>query len=382
MRLRDVNAESSPCGSSPGGWRRVVGVSLVVFFVIRLSGDPTYLLLPPTATEEDRVRLARQLGLDRPIWVQYGIFAQRALGGDFGRSLRFGEPAIPLVLERLPATLELTVAALVVSLLISIPAGILSALRLNKASDSMIMLGALFGQSMPVFWLRTMLILLFAVRLEMFPTSGRGSLMHLAPPAVTLGPSSTPRVTRLARPGLLDVMGQDYIRTAWAKGLPRRRVIVKHALRNTLIPVVTIVGLELGTLGGAVITETIFAWPDRAAGRHRHLPARLPRGAGSRDGHRAGLRRVQSAGGPRLRVAGSAHTVRLDGSPDSHHAAQPRRAHRPADRPVEHRGGDPGAGAGTARPAGPGHHAPAPAPAWLAGKRRVPPRPTSSAGTS
>jgi peptide/nickel transport system permease protein len=240
----------------------VVGVSLVVFFVIRLSGDPTYLLLPPTATEEDRVRLARQLGLDRPIWVQYGIFAQRALGGDFGRSLRFGEPVIPLVLERLPATLELTVAALVVSLLISIPAGILSALRRNKASDSMIMLGALFGQSMPVFWLGIMLILLFAVRLEIFPTSGRGSLMHLALPAVTLGFYSTARVTRLVRAGMLDVMGQDYIRTAWAKGLPRRRVIVKHALRNTLIPVVTIVGLELGTLlGGAVITETIFAWP-------------------------------------------------------------------------------------------------------------------------
>jgi peptide/nickel transport system permease protein len=240
----------------------VVGVSLVVFLIIRLSGDPSYLLLPPNATEADRARLARDLGLDRPLLVQYGVFARRALGGDFGRSLRYGQAALPLVLERLPATLELSLAALLVSLLISVPAGITSALRRDTVWDNLTMLGALFGQSMPVFWLGIILILVFSVRFELFPTSGRGGLEHLVLPALTLGLYSTARVTRLIRAGMLDVMGQEYIRTAWAKGLPGRWVVLKHALRNTLIPVVTIVGLELGTLlGGAVITETIFAWP-------------------------------------------------------------------------------------------------------------------------
>ncbi len=240
----------------------VVGVSLVVFFVIRLSGDPIYLLLPPTATEADRARLAGELGLDRPLWVQYAVFVKRGLTGDLGRSLRYGQAALPLVLERLPATLELALAALLVSLVVSIPAGIVAAIRRHTAYDNLTMLGALFGQSMPVFWLGIMLILVFSVRLELFPTSGRGGLQHLVLPALTLGLYSTARVTRLVRAGMLDVIGQEYIRTAWAKGLPGRRVIVKHALRNTLVPVVTIVGLELGSLlGGAVITETIFAWP-------------------------------------------------------------------------------------------------------------------------
>jgi peptide/nickel transport system permease protein len=240
----------------------VFGVSLVVFFVIRLSGDPAYLMLPPTATEEDRARFARQLGLDRPLHVQYGVFLQRGLQGDFGQSLRYSQPALPLVLERLPATLELTLAALVVSLVVAIPAGVISAVRRNSPTDTLTMLGALFGQSMPVFWLGIMLILLFSVRLEVFPTSGRGTLAHLVLPAVTLGLYSTARVTRLVRAGMLEVIGQEYIRTAWAKGLADRVVIYKHALRNTLIPVVTVVGLELGTLlGGAVITETVFAWP-------------------------------------------------------------------------------------------------------------------------
>ena len=184
------------------------------------------------------------------------------LSGDLGRSLRYRQPALPLVLERLPATAELALAALFVSLLVAIPAGVISAVRRDTAYDNLTMLGALFGQSMPVFWLGIMLILIFSVRLELLPTSGRGGLDHLILPAVTLGLYSTARVTRLVRAGMLDVIGQDYIRTAQAKGLPDRRVIVKHALRNTLIPVVTIIGLELGTLlGGAVITETIFAWP-------------------------------------------------------------------------------------------------------------------------
>jgi peptide/nickel transport system permease protein len=240
----------------------VFGVSLVVFCVVRLSGDPTYLMLSPNATEEDRRRFARELGLDRPLYVQYIVFVQRAVGGDFGRSLRYNQSALALVLERLPATLELSLAALLVSLVVAIPAGVVSALRRGTPVDNLTMLGALFGQSMPVFWLGIMLILLFSVRLPVFPTSGRGTVAHLILPAVTLGLYSTARVTRLVRAGMLEVIGQEYIRTAWAKGLTDRVVIYKHALRNTLIPVVTIVGLELGTLlGGAVITETVFAWP-------------------------------------------------------------------------------------------------------------------------
>jgi ABC-type dipeptide/oligopeptide/nickel transport system permease component len=240
----------------------VVGVSLVVFFVIRLTGDPAYLMLSPDASEADRLRFVRELGLDRPLYVQYAVFAKRAVQGDLGRSLRYRQPALPLVLERLPATIELALAALIVSLTVAVPAGVIAAVRRNTAYDNLTMLSALFGQSMPVFWLGIMLILLFSVRLELFPTSGRGSLAHLVLPALTLGLYSTARVTRLVRAGMLDVIGQEYIRTAWAKGLPERRVIGKHALRNTLIPVVTIVGLELGgLLSGAVITETIFAWP-------------------------------------------------------------------------------------------------------------------------
>lgn len=240
----------------------VFGVSLVVFFVIRLSGDPTYLMLPPNATEEDRARFAHELGLDRPLPVQYGVFLQRAIAGDFGRSLRYNQPALRLVAERLPATLELALAALVVSLVVAIPSGVISAVRRNTTVDNLTMLGALFGQSMPVFWLGIILILVFSVRLELFPTSGRGTFAHLVLPAVTLGLYSTARVTRLVRAGMLEVISQDYVRTAWAKGLAAGVVIYKHALRNTLIPVVTIIGLELGTLlGGAVITETVFAWP-------------------------------------------------------------------------------------------------------------------------
>lgn len=240
----------------------VLGVSLVVFVVIRLSGNPAYLMLSPNATEAERAKLVRDLGLDRPVLVQYATFLRQAVAGDFGRSLRYNQPALPLVLERLPATLQLTAAALIVSLLIAIPAGIAAALCRKTVFDSLTMLAALFGQSMPVFWLGIMLILLFSVRFHVFPTSGSGGFEHLVLPALTLGLYSTARVTRLMRAGMLDVIGQDYVRTAWAKGLPGRTVVLKHALRNTLIPVVTIVGLELGTLlGGAVITETIFAWP-------------------------------------------------------------------------------------------------------------------------
>jgi len=165
----------------------VVGVSLVVFFVIRLSGDPTFLLLSADATEADRVRFAREQGFDRPVYVQYAVFVTRAVQGDLGRSLRYRQPALPLVLERLPATLELALAALAISLVVAIPAGVISAVRRDTPYDNLTMLGALFGQSMPVFWLGIMLILVFSVGLELLPTSGRGGLDHLILPALTLG---------------------------------------------------------------------------------------------------------------------------------------------------------------------------------------------------
>ena len=282
----------------------IVGVSLVVFFVIRLSGDPTFLLLSAEATEADRARFAREEGFDRPLYVQYLEFMKRALRGDLGRSLRYRQPALPFVLERLPATVELALAALIVSLLVAIPAGVISAVRRDTAYDNLTMLGALFGQSMPVFWLGIMLILIFSVRLELLPTSGRGGLDHLILPALTLGLYSTARVTRLVRAGMLDVIGQDYIRTAQAKGLPDRRVIVKHALRNTLIPVITIVGLELGTLlGGAVITETIFAWPGIGRLAVTAIFQRDYPGAGDRARDCAHLRAVEPARGSALRLA-------------------------------------------------------------------------------
>ena len=204
----------------------VVGVSLVVFFVIRLSGDPTFLLLSADATEADRARFAREQGFDRPVYVQYAVFVKRAVQGDLGRSLRYRQPALPLVLERLPATMELALAALAISLVVAIPAGVISAVLRDTPYDNLTMLGALFGQSMPVFWLGIMLILVFSVRLELLPTSGRGGLEHLILPALTLGLYSTARVTRLVRagiaPGPIDVhLKVDTARTTSAPPGPR-----------------------------------------------------------------------------------------------------------------------------------------------------------------
>ena len=194
--------------------------------------------------------------------MQYARFLKGALRGDFGESLRHGEPAMHLVLERLPATFELAGAGLLLALCLAIPAGIISAVKRNTPIDYISTVVALMGQAMPTFWLGIMLILVFSVRLSWLPSSGRGDLQHLILPAVTLGLFTTARITRLTRSGMLEVLGQDYIRTARAKGVSEQPVVWKHALKNASIPIVTIVGIELGTLlGGSVITETIFAWP-------------------------------------------------------------------------------------------------------------------------
>jgi len=240
----------------------LLGVSGVVVLILHLTGDPAALLLPPDATAEDIAKFRTAMGFDDPVAVQYVRFLKGAVRGDFGESLRHGEPAMGLVLERLPATFELAGAGLLIALGLAIPAGIVSAVRRNTLIDYVATVIALLGQSMPTFWLGIMLILIFSVRLNWLPSSGRGGLEHLILPAITLGLFTTARITRLTRSGMLEVLGQDYIRTARAKGVGEPPVVWKHALKNASIPIVTIVGIELGTLlGGSVITETIFAWP-------------------------------------------------------------------------------------------------------------------------
>src|SRR5437667_8347817 len=238
------------------------GVSFVVFFILHLTGDPALVLLPPDASIEDVAKFREAMGFNDPFFVQYGRFLAGALRGDFGQSVRHGEPAFALVMERMPATFELSGAALVIALCLAIPAGIVSAVRRNSALDYVSTVVALLGQSMPTFWLGIMLILVFSVQFNLLPSSGRGTLEHLILPAVTLGLFTTARITRLTRSGMLEVLSHAYIRTARAKAVSGPPVVWKHALKNAAIPIVTIVGIELGTLlGGSVITETIFAWP-------------------------------------------------------------------------------------------------------------------------
>ena len=240
----------------------VLGVSFVVFFILHLTGDPALLLLPQDATAEDIQKFREAMGFNDPFLVQYWRFLKGAAQGNFGDSVRHGEPAMALVVERLPATFQLAGAAMLIALVIAIPAGIISAVRRNTLVDYFSTVVALLGQSMPTFWLGIMLILIFSVQFNLLPSSGRGDLQHLVLPSITLGLFTTARMTRLTRSGMLEVLGQDYIRTARAKGVNEPPVVWKHALRNAAIPILTIAGIELGALlGGSVITETIFAWP-------------------------------------------------------------------------------------------------------------------------
>jgi ABC-type dipeptide/oligopeptide/nickel transport system permease component len=240
----------------------LLGISVVVFVILHLTGDPTLLMLPPDVSAEEVARFRTAMGFDDPLAVQYWRFLRGALRGDFGNSLRHDEPALALVWQRMPATLELTLVAMAIALALAVPAGIVSAVFRYSALDYVSTVVALVGQAMPTFWLGIMLILVFSVALGLLPSSGRGTWANLVLPAVTLGLFTSARIMRLTRSGMLEVLGQDYVRTARAKGVGERRVVWKHALRNAGIPVLTIVGLELGTLlGGAVITETIFAWP-------------------------------------------------------------------------------------------------------------------------
>jgi ABC-type dipeptide/oligopeptide/nickel transport system permease component len=237
-------------------------VSTVVFVVMRLSGDPVPLLLPPDAPRSEYARVARELGTDRPLPVQYGVFLGNALRGDFGRSIHFREPAARVVVGYLPATAELGLTAFALALIVAIPIGLLSAVRRNSLVDQAAMAVALVGQSAPTFFVGILLILLVSLKAGWLPTSGRGDWTHLVLPALTLGAFSMASIARLTRSAMLEVLRADYVRTARAKGLREQAVVVKHALRNAAIPIVTITGLQFGTLlRGAVVTETVFAWP-------------------------------------------------------------------------------------------------------------------------
>jgi peptide/nickel transport system permease protein len=237
-------------------------VTTVVFVVMRLSGDPVPLLLPPDAPTSEILRVRHDLGLDRPVPVQYATFVGNALRGDFGRSIHFREPAWRVVVGYLPATLELGLTAFGLALLVAVPIGMLSAIHRNSPVDHATMGIALIGQSAPTFFLGILFILTLSLKAGLFPTSGRGGWEHLVLPALTLGAFSMASIARLTRSAVLDVLRQDYVRTARAKGLPEMAVVVKHTLKNAALPVVTITGLQFGTLlGGAVVTETVFAWP-------------------------------------------------------------------------------------------------------------------------
>ncbi len=240
----------------------VFGVSVAVFFLIRIGGDPSALFLPPEASLEEIARFRHAMGFDQPLIVQFLQFLGRALQGDFGQSMRHEQPAMRLVLDRLPATLELSGAALLLSLVIAVPLGILAATQRGRVLDRVGLFLSLIGQSFPTFWLAIMLILLFSETWGILPPSGRGGLANLVMPAMALAAYSTAIITRLLRSSMIDVLQSDYIRTARAKGLGFLPIVLGHALRNAAIPTVTVIGLQVGALlGGAVITEEIFAWP-------------------------------------------------------------------------------------------------------------------------
>lgn len=262
----------------------MLGVTVAVFALVRfIPGDPATVILGVDATPEETERLQRIMGLNEPLPTQFIRYLERIVQGNFGDSIFQHEPVMALIMERLPATVELALAAMLIAITLGITTGLIAAIRPNSIFDAVSTFLALAGVAMPVFWLGMLAILYFSLRLDWFPSFGRGpgvfpamaqlvetgqgqplieAVKHLALPAATLGAYSTALIARLVRSSMLEVLGEDYIRTARGKGLAERSVLLGHALRNALIPVVTVIGLQIGTLlGGAVITETIFSWP-------------------------------------------------------------------------------------------------------------------------
>lgn len=253
-------------------------MSVLVFAGVFAIGNPADILIDPEATQAERARLIAQLGLDRPLWEQYFVFLGNIARGDFGTSFVYNRPALSLILERMPATMELAFSAVVIAVVIGLPLGLWAGLRPASASGKTIMAGSILGFSLPNFWQAIMLIMIFSVMLGWFPVTGRGEvgeflgirsslftlngLHHIALPAFNLAVGLLALVIRLARSGTREVLPQDFIRFARAKGLSERRVVLVHLLRNILIPIVTVVGMSFGGLiAFAVVTESIFAWP-------------------------------------------------------------------------------------------------------------------------
>lgn len=241
----------------------LLGVTFIVFSIMYLTpGDPAQLILGEKATPEAINALRAQMGLDKPFIVQYFQFIGNAITGDFGRSYTTNRMVFTEIFSRFPNTLILAVVGVTVSIAIGIPVGIISATKQYSITDNVSMIAALLGVSMPNFWLGLMLILIFSVGLQILPSGGFTGVQSLILPAITLGYSSSAIITRMTRSSMLEVIRQDYIRTARAKGVAERTVILKHGLKNALIPVITVVGLQFGNLlGGAVLTETVFSWP-------------------------------------------------------------------------------------------------------------------------
>jgi ABC-type dipeptide/oligopeptide/nickel transport system permease component len=250
--------------------RRILGlpavlmvVATAVFLAVRIvPGDPARIMAGPGATEEDVEHVRRALGLDLPMWKQYGRFLKRVLAGDLGRSVRSGRPVADEIARRIVFSLQLAIGAGAVAAALGVPLGLLAAVRHGSLLDIVVTVLAVTGVSMPIFLLGLLMMLVFAAQLGWLPSSGAGSVQHLILPALTVGLAECPVIARMTRSALLEVLREDYIRTARAKGVPERAVLRRHALRNAVIPLVTIFGLDFGRLlGGAVITETVFAWP-------------------------------------------------------------------------------------------------------------------------
>ncbi|HEX9949141.1 MAG TPA: ABC transporter permease, partial [Thermodesulfobacteriota bacterium] len=241
----------------------VIGaVTLVFFFLHMIPGDPVEVMLGETAQQADKERLRQELGLNQPLFVQYGRFMAGIVQGDLGGSYFYRRPVVQVIAERVPATAELALAAFLVAGLIAIPLGIIAALREGTAVDNAAVLFSLVGVSLPNFWLGPLLIILFSIKLGWFPVSGKAGLASLVLPAITLGAAFAAILSRMTRASLLERLGEDYLTVARAKGLPEWKVILKHALRNALIPIITVMGLQIGALlSGAIITENVFSWP-------------------------------------------------------------------------------------------------------------------------
>jgi peptide/nickel transport system permease protein len=239
------------------------GALTIIFLAIRVApGDPAQLMLGTDATAQDVAALRERLGLDRPILVQYGTYLVQAARLEFGNSLRLDVPAVQAIGERVGVTIRLALAGLLLAIIVSFPLGIAAAMRPRSIVDTIVSFVSLFGQSIPNFWLGIMFILLFARTLRLLPSGGAETWQHLILPAVTLALPLIGILTRLVRSGMLEILHEDYVRTAYAKGLAPRAVLIRHALLNMLIPVITVIGLQLGhLLGGAVIVETVFSWP-------------------------------------------------------------------------------------------------------------------------